>query len=557
MAIENVVRTRIEMTGEETVRQAEVAYEDLGDAVAQTQREAERLALQQGINNAETQEAIAVAAKYKQMMIELDTAIELNVSSMELLVSVAQSVVGGFTAVIGATSLFGSESEELNSILIRTQGALALTEGLNNLKDNLPTAVSGLINKFKNLNVTLRTTSGLLKGLGVGALIAGVVLLIKYFDEFTNALKRLGDRLRITNYELKEQVANQQALVDEQQRAIDLAEAQGKSEDELLKMRLKLAKETQKLTQLQLDYAKFQKDGVEEATKANLDAINQIKIAEANLTEFYKNQYSERSKLQEQFLSDSISGRFQEFKQRKEYLQNIDNLENQFRAMSMNEAEQTRVLASYALGEQLKEERKLIEDSYDLGYITKEKFDELNLKQTEIHQQRVLDLERAFQQAKRDLDEKSAMEGAQMLLDLNNIFQNQREKQNEKEFEREKAFAIAQTLISTYFAAQRAYNSQLTLTPDSPIRAVIAAAAAVTSGLSRVASIRRTRFDSEGTDSTSNPSTGGFGQALNAPAVRLPRTEAFTGERRIYVTEYDISNTQEKVKVTEDVSIVK
>lgn len=557
MAIENVVRTRIEMTGEETVKEAEIAYKDLGEAVSETQREAERLALQQGINNAETQEAIAVAAKYKQMMLELDTAIELNVSSMELLVSVAQSVVGGFTAVIGATSLFGSSSEELNSILIRTQGALALTEGLNNLRENLPTAVTGLINKFKGLNTTLRTTSGLLKGLGVGALIAGVVLVVKYFDEFTNALKRLGDALGVTNFELKEQVANQQALVDEQQRAIDLAEAQGKSEGELLKMRLKLAKETEKLTQLQLDYATFQKDGVEEATKANLDAINQVKIAEANLTQFYKTQFEERTKIQEQFLNSSIGGRFQEFKQRKEYLQNIEDLENQFRAMSLNQAEQTRVLATYNLEEQLKGERKLLYEALEMEYITQEQFDKLSLKQNDAHKSRVLDLERAFQQAKRDLDEKSAMEGAQMLLDLNNVFQNQREKQNEKEFEREKAFAIAQTLISTYFAAQRAYNSQLTLTPDSPIRAAIAAAAAITSGLSRVASIRRTRFDSEDTDSTSNPSTAGFGQALRAPAVRLPRTEAFTGERRIYVTEYDISNTQEKVKVTEDVSIVK
>ena len=49
----------------------------------------------------------------------------------------------------------------------------------------------------------------------------------------------------------------------------------------------------------------------------------------------------------------------------------------------------------------------------------------------------------------------------------------------------------------------------------------------------------------------------GFAQGLQAPAVRLPRTEQFTGQQRIYVTEYDISNTQEKVKVTEDVSIVK
>jgi len=55
-----------------------------------------------------------------------------------------------------------------------------------------------------------------------------------------------------------------------------------------------------------------------------------------------------------------------------------------------------------------------------------------------------------------------------------------------------------------------------------------------------------------GSSGTATAPTG-----FQAPSVRLPRTEQFTGQQRIYVTEYDISNTQEKVRVTEDVSIVK
>jgi hypothetical protein len=41
---------------------------------------------------------------------------------------------------------------------------------------------------------------------------------------------------------------------------------------------------------LQLQYAEFQKDGVEEATKDNLDAINNVKMAENALTNFYINE---------------------------------------------------------------------------------------------------------------------------------------------------------------------------------------------------------------------------------------------------------------------------
>jgi hypothetical protein len=86
----------------------------------------------------------------------------------------------------------------------------------------------------------------------------------------------------------------------------------------------------------------------------------------------------------------------------------------------------------------------------------------------------------------------------------------------------------------------------LTATPDSPIRAAIAAAAAVTSGLARVASIRRTRFDQESPTSTTQ-SGGAAVPRFNAPTTRLPQTDEFTQVRRVYVTERDITNVQDKV----------
>ena len=141
-----------------------------------------------------------------------------------------------------------------------------------------------------------------------------------------------------------------------------------------------------------------------------------------------------------------------------------------------------------------------------------------------------------------------------MLLDLNTVFQGQRENQNKQEFEREKALNIAQTLISTYFAAQRAYASQLTATPDAPIRATIAAAAAVASGLARVAAIRRTTFNSESPTTTTANGGGAAVPRFQAPTTRLPQTDEFTQVRRVYVTERDISNVQDKVRVTESLS---
>ena len=247
---------------------------------------------------------------------------------------------------------------------------------------------------------------------------------------------------------------------------------------------------------------------------------------------------------------------WQEYLDNKQRLQDINDLERIYQAESRNDIVENRLLRQIELEKQFKEEREMLENALDMGLITQEKYDELNLKQNDNHKKKLLEADREYLQAKRDLEEKSATEVSTMLLDLNNVFQGQKEQQSRQEFEREKGFAIAQTLISTYFAAQRAYASQLTATPDSPIRAAIAAAAAITSGLSRVATIRRVRYDDPNADKGSSGANA-TGQAIprfNAPQTRLPGTDEFTQVRRVYVTERDITNVQDKVKVTEKLS---
>jgi hypothetical protein len=551
MAIVEAINIPIGVTGQETVQQAANSYEDLGDAVAKTQREAERLALQYGVNDAKTQEAIVSAAKYKRQLDQLDTSINLNTSSMELLLSITQSLVGGFTAAIGATAIFGSESEDLQRLLVKVQGALAFSEGLNTLREQLPTAVTGLISKFRTFNITVNTTNKLLKGLGVGALLVGIGLLIKNMDTLVAKFKEWGDALGITNFELKEQVKRQQEIVDETERQISKNEALGDSEEEILKQRIELAKESEKLAQLQLEYAQFQKEGVEEATQATLDAANNTKIAEANLTAFYKLSLEERLQAQREFKQNMFALQVQEIIDNRKRLEDIADLERVYQAESKNDIEENRLLRQIELDKQFKQEREMLENARTMELLTDEKYQELSIKQNDNHKKKLLESDREYRQAKRDIEEKSATELSQMLLDLNNVFQGQKEDQSRQEFERDKSFAIAQTLISTYFAAQKAYASQ-----PEPILGTIAAAAAITSGLSRVSSIRRVRYDDPNADKGSSGANA-TGQAIprfQAPTTRLPQTDEFTQVRRVYVTERDITNVQDKVRVTESLS---
>ena len=80
-----------------------------------------------------------------------------------------------------------------------------------------------------------------------------------------------------------------------------------------------------------------------------------------------------------------------------------------------------------------------------------------------------------------------------------------------------KALAVAGTLLSTYSAAQKAYESQMTLTPDSPIRAAIAAAVATTQGLARVQSILAVKTPAMKEQGTSGGGATGAGTTIEAP----------------------------------------
>ena len=114
-----------------------------------------------------------------------------------------------------------------------------------------------------------------------------------------------------------------------------------------------------------------------------------------------------------------------------------------------------------------------------------------------------------------------------------------------------KALAVSAALVSTYLSAQKAYESQFTplATVDSPVRATLAAAIAVASGLANVKAILST-------NPSGQSSTGGGGANVTAPSFnvvgasatnQLAQTVAgqINEPLRAYVVGSDISDQQE------------
>ena len=120
-----------------------------------------------------------------------------------------------------------------------------------------------------------------------------------------------------------------------------------------------------------------------------------------------------------------------------------------------------------------------------------------------------------------------------LLVNMNALFTKESEKDSKKSFQRTKALSISETLISTYLAAQKAYESQFKPTSDlsSPIRGGIAAAVTVAAGLAKVKAIKNQKYNggnSAGSASGGGARRGGFGptpQQLPMPA-RLSSPDA-------------------------------
>lgn len=557
MAIETSVNIDVNVDGTATVKQAAQGFEDLGDAVAKTQREAEALALQFGINDQRTQEAIKRAGQYKGQLEQLDQAVEANKGGIDQMFRAVQGVAAGFEIAAGATALFGSESEDLNKILIRVQGAMVFAQGLRDLKEFVP-AIKAVNSGFINMIKTLNGVKIALAATGIGAIVAVIGLfgeqIGQLFDKLKEKFKGFTDSIGLTKFAARDAIKAQEALVDSLNRELAVMEARGASEAELFQQRLKIAEEEAKLEEQRLAILSESEDGYAAQQKAALDASNNIIVTKEQENKRLRDLDKERIKNIEDVNKQLFDLQAQEIQANKDRLQQLSDLQKQYQADSKDNVKADFLLRFNELSEQFKQERELLENALDMQLITEEKYDQLQLEQDASHQKRRRELELQYLNNRLDQQQKLVEETFSIVTNLTDAFTSNQKKQSEQYFKVQKAFNIAQVLIDTYFAAQKAYNSQMTLTPDSPIRATIAAAAAVASGLARVAAIKRTEFNS------SAPQTSFGQQSIQTATIRsssLPQTQDILSQnRKVYVLEGDITRTQRRVASNQSVSVL-
>jgi hypothetical protein len=186
----------------------------------------------------------------------------------QALTNAASAAAGGIAAVQGAMALFGGESEEVEKALLKVQSAMALSQGLSQLKDigkvgdDLRTSFRGLtagVNGFKKALITT----------GIGALVVAVGLLVTYWEDILGLVGGVGSEQKKLNEDTQKDLqANEDKLeaIDGQTNQLKL---QGKSEKDILMLKQEQTKEAIQSAEINLLNAKATKDAQVEASKRN------------------------------------------------------------------------------------------------------------------------------------------------------------------------------------------------------------------------------------------------------------------------------------------------
>ena len=191
------------------------------------------------------------------------------------LTTAASTAAGGIAAVQGAMALFGSESQDVEKALLKVQSAMALSQGLSQLKD-IGKVGDQLGITFKGLTAGANGFKKALISTGIGALVVAVGLLVAYWEDIMSLVNGVsGEQKKLNEATLKDLDAQKEKLdaIDGQTNQLKL---QGKTENEILDIKIAQTQEAIRAAEVAVANAKITKDAQVEASERNKKILKGI-----------------------------------------------------------------------------------------------------------------------------------------------------------------------------------------------------------------------------------------------------------------------------------------
>ena len=549
--------------------------------------------------NKTLQQAANIQKELKEQMQEVNNSAQDFGQKMGNATKAMAGVSGAITAATGALSLFGIENDEVQKKITATMTSLiGITQGLSKIDDG--------IKAFKRLTIAINASSKSLNGFkialistGLGALVVVLGSLIAYWDEFTDAiglssekLEHLGDVAKgVLNVltsgmkgiarslgklvkgdfkgaweELKdgfsvvknfnEGVANSAAKREEERtkKAKEEAEKRAKIAEEEYKKRIALVEKMARYER-DMEAAKYRGAESDRYTQAAYD--RQMKYFDALFAVYRKDSDEYRNLVleKEQYLQDWENHFLEEAKKEADAEAEKAKKEKEAAEAKAEAAHKEREKLLEQFDQDLMSEQQKLKARYDLliDAAEKEGKDTTAIKKWyEEEKTKIVKEEEEKQTAIRQAQYQAY---ANIANGIGGILGSISDMMEEGTAE-QKGLAIAATTIQMLAGIATALSGAFTTKtgPWDLVLAGVQAASIAAAGISSIVKISQVKPDGNATG-VSVPSIN-VGAAMTASpdfqqTIDGAMTTTAIKDQRVYVTEHDITETQNRVRVTQ------
>lgn len=218
----------------------------------------------------EYQDLLQTVGNYRKVQMQTDMVVDAAATTFDSKLGGAlQGVTSTFAGVQGAMALTGGESQKLEEALIKVNGAMALAEGVRGIREG---AVA-----FKALGISAKIAlNGIRTGIaatGIGLLLVALGAVVAYWDDIKEAVSGVSEEQQNLNTQSQANLDIQQKKLDSISGQENLLKLQGKSEREILNIKLKQTDQVIKASELQIENNIATTKAQTEAAKRNQEIL--------------------------------------------------------------------------------------------------------------------------------------------------------------------------------------------------------------------------------------------------------------------------------------------
>lgn len=479
-------------------------------------------------------------------------------------------VAAGFGAFEGALGLVGVEGEAVEKTLLKVQSAMAISQGLQQLGEAK--------DSFKQLGAVAKSVFSGIKGAiaatGIGLLIVALGTIYTYWDDIKGAITGVNEEQKKATEELHKATLLEQKKLDSLDKQDNILKLQGKTEREILKLKIAQTDEVIKKSEVELENAIQTHKAQVEAEKKNKQMLKSaIEFAEKPLLmilrtvdkigAFMGKKWTLAEDLKEwgaNLVFDPKETKYEGYLVEKEMRENLEKLKNnragyelQIQQIDKDSKEKQKAnskeLSDVNYQNYLKEleMKKAEEMSFDdfLNEEQKKKIDEEKTLKDAAKQQELADeaahsealikswefeasenlrIEKEKEAAKKLLRQQEVQfvsDGFKAIGDFTELMGKRTEKERRRAFKIKKAADLASATIDGTKAVLSTYAD----TPGGPIIKGVAAGIAGVFSAIQIAKISKQQFDGGGsmTNSNINVPSGGGSNSNTTQSVIAPK----------------------------------